>query len=761
MRWRSFFIWLACGWPLTGCGQTAPPTGNPGRPAKGAAPAATAVPAPQQTVAVGWPADVDWAWQLPDGSRLYTQVARADNQPVPGWARYRPDGQLDTAFCRRAAWAVPHASRVLPAPDGGFWVEKTAAHFGAFDEPELVRLRADGSLDPAFHTELRGSFTAWCSLPGGRLLLGGEYLTAGQRQLGSVACLQADGRLDAAFAEAVGASQGAVVAVLRQRNGRLLVAGQHLVVGSQPAAALLRLTAAGAPDPTFRALPAGAQPLMACALQADDKPLVVLNRGLGTLLRLQPDGTPDPTFNLRLRQPFYIRNGRPPLLVQADGRIVLPGYTSEKAPTDGQPWRSLLRVLPTGEEDLSFHYRAQPDWLSSLQELPQGRLLVVTTPVAYPQEPAVPFQQVTVLDASGGLVPGQVPRQLEQAGYVGALARQPDGQLLLGGTLSSVAGERAGNLARLRLDGTPDTAFAHRCAADGPVTHVVVQPDGRLVVAGSFRKIGHLQRPLLARLLPDGRPDTTFTSPFAAPLAAAGGLDSDVESVATQADGKVLLSGNLKLADGSKTTLLRLLANGRPDATFHPLLTPSEKPGPLLVQPDGRIVVASAPVLLRRLLPDGTVDPGFAVVRHSGIVTALAQYPDGRLLVGGSFGAGGFDGIPELNGLARLLPDGTPDPDFRPPPPSFAFVYGLGVLPDGRLLVGGAGDAPYQNRHNPPYYHLLRLLSTGQPDPAFNLPTGPDGDVGSLVTWPDGTTFVGGSFARPAFGLLRLPAPGK
>jgi uncharacterized delta-60 repeat protein len=744
--------------PLTSCGQTKGPVA--------AGLIKVNSPAPKMAIDVFGPAQPSFARQLADGSRLFLGVNRANNYNVPGLARYRPDGRLDPAFSRNVAQVVPHCYKVLEAMDGKLWVNGSgSANFGAFDPPFIVRLNADGTADSTFTKVLCSGFNAWCMLPDGRLLLGGQYLTLGQPQQmqGYLACLRPNGTIDANFMAAAGNAQGVVSALACQRDGHILVAGQALRLKGQPTAvcALLRLTSSGLPDPGFQVLPHTSQPLMALAVQADGKLLVLLGRGVGTLARLLPNGVPDPAFVLRLRQPFYIINGQPPLLALSDGRILFPGHISEKPPTTGGRWRSLLCVSATGVEDTSFRYREQPSWVWSLQQLPGGQVLAVTSRVCYPTVPAARLTPtaVVVLQPDGAPLPGQVPPLLANPSSVNALATQADGRLLLGGGFTRAGNAPVGGLARLNLDGTLDTAFTRRCPVDGSVWRIAVEANGRILVAGPFQRIGNLRQPTLARLLPDGRPDSTFRPPLA-PWTETG--DVNLWDMGVQADGKVLITGHLKLTNGQQHKLLRLTATGQPDATFQPPRT-SEEAGSLLVQPDGKILVASSPVLLRRLLPNGAFDPDFAVIRHSGIVTALAQYPDGRLLVGGGFHAGGFNGIPTMENLARLLPNGSADPDFHPPMFSFSYVNGLGIGPDGRILVGGSGDPEHYDQRLPPFFKLLRLLSQGQPDPAFNPRSGPDMGVSTLLVYPNGTAFIGGGFTsfdeKPHVGLAKLPSP--
>src|SRR5688572_30013845 len=80
--------------------------------------------------------------------------------------------------------------------------------------------------------------------------------------------------------------------------------------------------------------------------------------------------------------------------------------------------------------------------------------------------------------------------------YIYAIAVQPDGKIRVGGEFtmfgcdpncgpSSVARAR---LARFNADGTLDASF--NPGVNGPVYAIVVQPDGAIVIGGSFSGVG-------------------------------------------------------------------------------------------------------------------------------------------------------------------------------------------------------------------------------------------------------------------------------
>ena len=87
-------------------------------------------------------------------------------------------------------------------------------------------------------------------------------------------------------------------------------------------------------------------------------------------------------------------------------------------------------------------------------------------------------------------------------GSVNALAIQPDGKLLVGGSFTALGAQPRNYIARFNADGTLDPLF--NPGANGPVYALGVQTDGRLLVAGNFTTLGGWDRNYLARLNSDG-----------------------------------------------------------------------------------------------------------------------------------------------------------------------------------------------------------------------------------------------------------------
>jgi uncharacterized delta-60 repeat protein len=114
---------------------------------------------------------------------------------------------------------------------------------------------------------------------------------------------------------------------------------------------------------------------------------------------------------------------------------------------------------------------------------------------------------------------------------VPATAVQPDGKILIGGSFTTVLGAARNNIARLNPDGTLDTAFDPN--ANDLVDEIAVQADGKILAGGQFNTIGGQHRNNIARL-----DATTGLADSFDPNA-----NLYVFAIAVQADGKILAGG--------------------------------------------------------------------------------------------------------------------------------------------------------------------------------------------------------------------------
>ncbi len=310
-----------------------------------------------------------------------------------------------------------------------------------------------------------------------------------------------------------------------------------------------------------------------------------------------------------------------------------------------------------------------------------------------------------------------------------AVALQPDGKILIGGDFTDVDGTPANRVARLNADGTVDTTFnlvpdpanlgatipgtgAAGAGDSSAVRVIVVQPDGKIVVGGSFTTFNDLPREYLVRLNPDGSVDPTFVGPdFSQPY------NWKVSSLALQPDNKILVGGRFFFGLENltqKSGIIRVLTNGALDPTF-------------------------------------ITDRGASAYGNPGWiqeVRTIALQRNGQIVIGGDFN--GFGGTTLLvnikrNRLARLNTNGSLDA-FNPnvdgninyPTPASS-VGALFIQADGNILVGGE----FASITAIPINSLARLGSGGSVDASFNVGTGSTGEVFDITMQANGRAVFG------------------
>lgn len=164
---------------------------------------------------------------------------------------------------------------------------------------------------------------------------------------------------------------------------------------------------------------------------------------------------------------------------------------------------------------------------------------------------------------------------------VDTMAVQADGMIIVGGALNAVGPSSRSGLARFEsVKGKVDTSYApvlNGFSTAAPrVFSCVLQPDGKLVIGGTFAKVGGVTRNNMARLNPDGSLDTSF-NPNVSYYDTGSQKEVpalvEVQSIALQVNGKMIISGRFTSVGGTtQKYLARLNANGSLDTTFVPVV---------------------------------------------------------------------------------------------------------------------------------------------------------------------------------------------
>ncbi len=250
---------------------------------------------------------------------------------------------------------------------------------------------------------------------------------------------------------------------------------------------------------------------------------------------------------------------------------------------------------------------------------------------------------------------------------------------------------------------------------NGTIRAVAIDAQDRILIGGEFTSVGGTTRNRIARVSDTGTVDATFSPD----------LNGSVESLTFDDAGRIIVTGKFTTVGGtSRTAVARLLADGSLDTSF-------ADPG--LVAPSGDLEVHAA-----------VVQPGTG----------------GSILIAGNFASAASS--PAYTGIARLTSSGAIDT-------SFAAItlngrgYGVAVLPDGNIAVGGYFTGITQGGTTPTVPRFVVLGPNGTM--LTPLPTGFQGDVFRVQVDPDGRIVVAGRFnsffggAGPAK-LARMSASG-
>ena len=345
--------------------------------------------------------------------------------------------------------------------------------------------------------------------------------------------------------------------------------------------------------------------------------------------------------------------------------------------------------------------------------------------------------------AVGNLDPSFLANITEGNSSVYSLASQPDGGFFIGGNFSQVNGERRGSLEHFNPDGTRDTNFNQGgTGANGAVYVINILPTGKILISGSFTSYNNQSALYLARLNANGSLDTTFTVQGTS-------VNGSIQDTIIQPDGKILISGSFTLFNGlTRNRVARLNADGTLDTAFNPNVDGFTEE--LVLQPDGKIFIGGDFTTVNnfprscvaRLNPDGTLDatfnPGTGVENGNsfGAVYAAERQADGKILIGGVFGS--YNGVFRRN-IARLNTDGSLDASFATNAPGSGVEF-FAVQPDGKILVAGAFSTG-----NNLGFAIVRLNTDGNYDSTFSLNiTDEAGYVVALQS--DGKILLGGFF---------------
>src|ERR1051325_1610772 len=638
-----------------------------------------------------------------------------------------------------------------------------------------------GDLDTTFGTggrvfvdfSLESTANAVALQPDGKIIVAGDEgkdvrFNYDETTNFALARLNTDGSLDTTFGTG---GRGFVVfprestanAVALQPDGKIIVAGDEgkdvrFNYDETTNFALARLNTDGSLDTTFGTGGRVSTDIsfsdraFDVALQSDGK---IVAAGLANdysgggktefaLARYNADGSLDTSFGTggKVRTGFGFHSGAMGLVIQADQKLVAAGYISDSA---GSNAVALVRYNTDGSLDTSFgtggvvRSSTVGDVAYAIALQADQKIVVA----GRPQAVVARYNTDGSLDTTFGSG-GRAIRNTAPSGDMRAVAVQSDGKIV-------AAGDQGGGnylLLRYNADGSPDTGFG----LDGFLTTdfggfdqaeaVAIQPDGRIVAAGSSTLSW-----TLARYQPDGLLDQNFGSGGRATTdMSSGTINSQrAKGIVIQPDGRIVAAGRAYNGTRAVFGVTRYnVDNTTPTPTPSPSPSPSPSPTP---SPTPTPTPSPTPQPTPSPGPPGTLDPTFGTGGKSFVdfipasgARALARAPGNKLYIAGY--AGSTTGQTDF-ALAKLNTDGSLDTTFGSGGRVTTDINlgdaanAIAVQADGKIVAAGStnetsGSTVDRQKIN---FALVRYNADGSLDTSF------DGD-GKVVTDLYGATDI-------------------
>jgi uncharacterized delta-60 repeat protein len=307
---------------------------------------------------------------------------------------------------------------------------------------------------------------------------------------------------------------------------------------------------------------------------------------------------------------------------------------------------------------------------------------------------------------------------------------------------------------------------------DDEATAIVMQSDGKVVVAGTCVGSDGSDQFCAARYNANGSLDSSFGSAGKIMTSVAAGNDS-LRAAAIQSDGKIVLAGGCQVSGLFVFCMVRYNSGGTAldsgfgsnGRVFTSMSSGDDRARAIAVQPDGKIVLAGTcniavqPVFCAaRYNSDGSLDSSFdgngkvsTLIGSEASANAMALQPNGRLILAGECTNSGQRDFC----VARYNTNGSLDTSFNGNGLLATDIVGgidganaVAIQADGKIVVAGHCAAPAAVSN----FCAARYASDGSLDSSFagnGLVTTSFANGGSeahgVAIQPDGKVLLGGS----------------
>ena len=679
-------------------------------------------------------------------------------------------------------WFNDRTTSISKQSDGKIIVGWKFRTYRGILAPHLIRLNADGTVDPTFkftdpfdpgiNTEVHTTIQS-----NGKIIVG-IYASDWNGNYNKVMRLNTDWSIDSWFNDwswfnTIDWLSNYISTIEVQSDGKVLVGGWWLTFFNwERIFGLVRLNADGTRDTSFDVWTERAWFNLGgdtIHIQNDGK--IIISNSMQWMLwtdtahdivRLNSDGTEDTGFALAhfdgdgvliwWLQSYQIND----FAIQNDGKIVIVGVISDFT------WNffNILRLNTDGTLDDTFSGGISLDNTPLKVKIENDGKILLFMP-----DGLIRLNTDGSINNSFSILPIGMNYDVIWGNWNLSITIQNDGKILLGWFIwydGGIRGVSIPNMIRINTDGTLDTTFNQGNGLNHRVSALGLQTDGKVVIGGNFTSYQWNDISHLIRLNADGTLDTGFTN----------NLFGFIDTINIQNDGKLIVGWTELSGNSFIYPIYRLNADGSIDNSFNSGNGFDSDVRATAIQSDGKIIVGGwfrtykwvSVNRLIRLNADWSLRDSFSNAfdwNTSPVneITDIKIQSDGKVLVLGTFKA--MWGV-SSNRIVRLL-SGTLNKDstFKVWSGFNSKTTTLALQSDGKILVGG----DFTNYSGSTVNRIVRLNTWGTLDTSFVTGSGFDNTVTEIAVQNDGKIIIAGLFrtynGSVANGLIGLNTDGS
>lgn len=682
---------------------------------------------------IGPDAEVRVILPLPDGRfAIGGWFAYYNGKEVQRIAIIKPDGEYDNSFnAGRGFNGVVQC--MAQQSDGRILVGGDFTQFNNQSAQRLVRLNSNGQRDNTFNASLNGIVRGLAVQPDGKILVAGWFTQVNGQSINYLVRLKSNGDVDSTFTTNI--INNYINAMQLMANGNIYIGGGFDTIAGSRYARLARLNNNGQPDTLFNTANASNGDVINLLVQPDGKILIggwftfYGQQQRNKIARVNTNGLLDETFTVG----SGANNDVTSFAIQPDGKIIIGGFFTNY---NGSERANIARLNTNGSIDNSFiigagftsgilNYVVR---ISAFAINNFGQIYVGGDFVRYNG-----FNKSCLLRLNAnGSFDGEFNPYNATDGNVHKMVAVNDGYIIGGNFTAYNNRYQKGNMMKIFNNGLPDDNFSP--IFNGVVNDFVVESSGYITAVGNFTAVNNANAAGMVRITPNGAYDSSFIGWL--------GFNANATINAVKLiNGKYLVGGSFSSYKGTPVSNIVLIDyNGNIDASFN--LSLNNAVHAILVQPDGKIIIGgsfSAGII--RLNNNFTLDNTFNVGSgFNNAVYALGLDTSNKLLIGGIFTS--YNGI-SCGRVARLLNNGVYDTLFNVGIGANNAVLSIASQTDGKIIIAGSFtqfNGIFANR-------IIRLQNDGSYDFLFLSGGGANAPIRQILFEPTGKIIAAGNFS--------------